>query len=201
MSNSLKPRVVRKHSTKQLFKASNYRKTLPLLLEDFDQRCAYSLVHIKGIGTSQMHVDHHDPRKKKKSPYANLFPAYGLCNGAKGDSWPSTELQKQGVRFLNPCVETDYNHQIFEDPDTHDLIATTAAADYHITMLDLNNPALVTQRMERAVFAKMIASPAICRGKSPSSDATTAAILRSFLDIQTTKIPPILPPPGKSRTA
>ena len=200
MSSSSKPRVVRKHSTKQLFKATNYRKTLPLLLEDFEQRCAYSLVHIKGIGTSQMHVDHHDPRKKKKSPYTNLFPAYGLCNGAKGNSWPSSELQKQGVKFLNPCIETDYNHQIFENPDIHNLVPTTPAADYHITMLDLNNPALVIQRRERAVFSKLLSSPAICRADSPLHDAETATILRSFLDIQATKIPPILPPPVNAAT-
>lgn len=195
MSNSLKPRVVRKHKTKQLFKATNYRKMLPFLLADFEQRCAYSMVHVLEIGTSQMHIDHHDPRKKRKSPYTNLFPAYSICNGAKGNEWPSDELQKKGVRFLNPCDEADYDHQIFEDPETHDLIGTTPAADYHITMLDLNNPALVRQRMERSLFAKILSMPAVCRGASPQHDAVAAAILRKFLDIQATKIPQILPPP------
>ena len=195
MSTSSKPRVVRKHATKQLFKPSNYRKTLTWLLEDFQERCAYSLVHIKGIGASQMHVDHHNPKLKKRSPYTNLFPAYALCNMAKGDDWPPAEKIKRGIRFLNPCIEMDYDHQIFENPTTHELVGTTPAADYHIEKLDLNNPALVRQRMERAVFQKMINRPMLCLPGSPSKDADTAAIFKLFLDILDTKIPPILPPP------
>lgn len=193
MSSSLKPRVVRKHAPKQIFKTTNYRGTLPWLLEDFEQRCAYSLVHVKGIGSSQMHVDHHNPKLKKKSPYSNLFPAYALCNMAKGDTWPEPKQRQKGIRFLNPCSEPDYNFQIFEDPDTHLLVATTPAADYHITMLDLNHPALVEQRRERSVFEKIVNLPVVC--KSSLSDAAAASILGAFLEILRTKIPNILPPP------
>lgn len=195
MSTSSKPRVARKHAPKQFFKLSNYRKTLPWLLEDFKERCAYSLVHIKGVGESQMHVDHHNPNLKKRSPYTNLFPAYALCNMAKGDEWPSKDKHQRGIRFLNPCVEMDYDHQIFEDPATHELVPTTPAADYHIEMLDLNNPALVRQRMERSVMHELVSRPMLCPPGTPSRDAETAAIFKVFLEILDTKIPPILPPP------
>jgi hypothetical protein len=196
MSASSTPRVVRKHAPKQIFKPSNYRKTLPMLLADFEGRCAYSLVHVKGVGESQMHVDHHNPNLKKRSPYTNLFPAYGLCNMAKGDSWPTESQMKNGIRYLNPCAEADYNHQIFEDPATHQLVATTPAADYHIEMLDLNNPALVNQRKERADLNRAINSPVFCKPGSPSWDAAAAEIMKLFLGILDNKIPPIQPPPS-----
>src|SRR3972149_6059979 len=187
MSSSSKPRVVRKHAPKQYFKLSNYRKTLPWLLDDFEQRCAYSLVHVKGIGDTQMHGNHYNPNHKKRSPYSNLFPAYALCNMAKGDTWPTDDQHRRGIRFLNPCTETDYNHQIFEDPETHELVATTPAADYHIEMLDLNHPALVRQRMERTVFANIVNTPALCKPRT--HDATAAAIVGVVLEILDTKIP------------
>lgn len=211
MSNSSEPRVVRKHRPKKHYTAATYRKALPKLLEDFGERCAYSLVHAKTIHDREMHVDHHDPRKKRKCGYDNLFPAYGCCNGAKGDTWPSKEDIALGARFLNPCKESDYaivpdgpdgvpeGAQIFEDPATHELVGTTVAARYHIEMLDLNHPALVHQRRERTVMWNLLKQrPIVRRGKGISQPEGLTKIMQVLGEIANLKVPIIAPPPQGS---
>lgn len=192
MSNLSKPRVVRKHKRKKKYSKWNYRDALPFLLDDFEQRCAYSMVHVKQVGHGAMHVDHHNPRLKRKSPYANLYPAYSICNQSKGDDWPS---KKSGNRYLDPCAETDYDEQIFEDPLTHALVGINKAARYHILMLDLNNPALVHHRGERAKLWALFNGPAVCKPGTSSTDAAAAHVGETLLAILQSKIPPISPPP------
>lgn len=131
-------------------KKASYRKALPELRRDFDDRCAYCMRH---IGTeTEMHIDHFDPRKKKskRQEYANLFLADAHCNCAKGDAWPTPEESDAGCRFLNCCDEYDYGTVIFEEPITHELIGVTPAAIYHIETIDLNDPGLIEERKSRA---------------------------------------------------
>lgn len=198
MSLSSKPRVQRKHKSKKLYKPHECRKLLPWLLEDFLERCGYSLMHVKQTSERQMEVDHHDARLKKLSPYDNLFPAYSLCNRAKSDR-PDDIDRRLGIRILNPCKETDYNEQIFEDPTTHELVATTPEADYHIEILDLNNPGLVEQRRERAVLTKMLGLSVQFSPVHSVSDPEAAAVLTAFAALLRYKIPPIDPPPKSKR--
>jgi hypothetical protein len=139
-----------------------------------------------------MHVDHHNPKLKRRSPYANLFPAYSVCNMSKGDTWPAPS---EGVRFLNPCSETEYGVEIFEDPKTHELIGTTDNARYHILMLDLNNDSLVHQRAERSKLLGLFRRPAVCKPSSPARDKAAAVVGTTILEILSTKIPEIPPPP------
>ena len=192
MSSSSKPRVVRKHKSKKFYSKWNYRNALPFLLGDFDQRCAYSMIHAKQVGEGAMHVDHHNPNLKRRSPYTNLYPAYSICNQSKGDDWPSS-LDEE--RYLDPCAETDYDEQIFEDPTNHYLVGTNAAARYHILMLDLNNPALVHHREERANLWALFNRPGICKPGSPTREADASEIGLTLLEILRTKIPVIKPPP------
>jgi hypothetical protein len=166
-----------------------------MLLEDFSQRCAYTLLHAGTVHQKEMHVDHHNPKLKRKSRYENLFPAYGPCNESKSDHWPTDAQMAEGIRFLNPCRETDYNEQVFEDPDTHELVGTTVAARYHILMLDLNSHNLVEHRRERAILTKAINIPVMSRSGDPNDDATLLVIIRSFTDLLKLKIPAIKPPP------
>lgn len=194
MSLSSKPRVQRKNSSKKLYKPHQCRKLLPLLLEDFAERCAYSLMHVKQVGESQVEVDHHDSRLKRLSPYHNLFPAYALCNRAKSDR-PDDEDRRNGMRLLNPCEEQDYDAQIFEDPQSHLLVATTAEADYHIEILDLNNPALVEQRRERAVLEKLKGMRVQFKPSRSISSPEAAVQAAAFTSLLKYKIPPIKPPP------
>jgi len=151
MSLSTTPRVAR-HPPKRKFTASTYRKAIPYLLQDFEGRCAYSLQHVNRVGLKLMEVDHFNPnlRGPARNNYSNLFPATRHCNGAKQDTWPTAQLAKLGVRFLNPSKEQDYGVHIFEDPTSHQLVGTTPAGKYHIRCCDLNAPHLVLERAERA---------------------------------------------------
>lgn len=164
-------------------------------MDDFGFRCAYSMVHVKVISDREMEVDHFDPRRKRRCGYDNLFPAYALCNSAKGDTWPGREEEELGVRFLNPCEETDYGKQLFEDPATHELIGTTTAARYHIEMLDLNNPSLVLHRKERAEMWEIVNSPVMAKTRTKEDEREAAEICRTLLGILETKIPMIPAPP------
>ncbi len=133
-----------------------YRRALPELRRDFEDRCAYCMRHI--CTETEMQVDHFDPRRKKDKlqVYSNLFLSDAHCNGAKSDSWPTDAEIKDGIRFINCCEEQDYGEQIFEDPKTHELVGTTPAAIYHIDTIDLNDPGLVNERRYRyELFAKL----------------------------------------------
>src|SRR5687768_7909179 len=88
----------------------DYAKALPDLLRDFEERCAYSMIHIRdALG---MEVDHFDPRKKQDriQEYENLFPASRLSNATK-KRWPNAAEERAGMRYLNPCKEQDYGVQ------------------------------------------------------------------------------------------
>ena len=131
-------------------KQKSYRKALPELRRDFEDRCAYCMRH---IGTeTEMQIDHFDPRQKgdKIQVYSNLFLSDAHCNGAKSDIWPTPEEQEAGCRFLNCCDEYDYGTVIFEDPQTHELVGKSPAAIYHIDVIDLNDPGLIEERKTRA---------------------------------------------------
>ena len=145
------PRIKRKHDPERDFARTKYRNALAYLLEDFGNRCAYSMVHLGEVGDSEKHIDHFDPASKRKPrvKLGELFLASPHCNMAKGDSTPIASEKKLGIRFLNPCAETDYNVEIFEDPSNAYLVGTTPRAKWHILKLGLNAPHLVKLRQKR----------------------------------------------------
>jgi len=93
-------------------------------MEDFEERCAYSMIHQENCGAFE--VDHFDATRKGDivQDYRNLFPAHPICNRSKSNKPKEREL-REGNRFLNPYREWDYNEHICEDPDTHELIGKT----------------------------------------------------------------------------
>jgi hypothetical protein len=193
MSPSKKPRVVRSHKPKRKFTENTYRKAKPYLLQDFLGRCAYSLQHHKKIGWTVMETDHHDPQLKgaARNNYDNLFPASRHCNGSKSDHWPTKTMKIAGIRFLNPCKETDYGEQIFEDPVTHHLVGTTKAAIFHIRVLQLNAQHLVEERKERSVLEEVLdKTPALVKNQGLAIETVNA--LRQSKELM---IPPIPAPP------
>jgi hypothetical protein len=135
-----------------------YRRCLPELKRDFEERCAYCMRSLKKVGDREIQVDHFDPRQKEKriQNYQNLFLADAHCNGSKSDSWPGEKERMQGIRFLNCCEEQDYGTCIFEDPATHELVGTTPAAIYHIETIDLNAPHLIKERKQRAEIRALL---------------------------------------------
>lgn len=141
-----------------------------------------------------MEVDHFNPTLTgaRRNRYSNLMLATRLCNNFKQHSWPVAELRQKGIRFLNPTEEQDYGVQIFEDPQTHQLIGTTPAAKYHIDVLGLNDPSFIEERKDRAMLAKFTrAEKAFLVGAFDDLEAG----LRQFQEMLEKMIPPIPPPP------
>lgn len=153
--------VKNKSSPREAYPKSAYRsKAFPYLCKDFEDRCAYSLVHIKSMAKMVMEVDHFDPRIKQKSkqPYSNLVIAYRPCNNHKRAIWPVKSQRELGVRYLNPRQDIDYGVHIFEDPDTNKLFGVTPAGKWHVEKLALNDDYLVEQRRLRSRWEKLIAA-------------------------------------------
>lgn len=162
-------------------------------MRDFGCRCAYSMQHQERAG-GLLEVDHFDPRKKKDliQDYNNLFPASRHCNGKKSDHWPNHAEKVAGCRFLNPCEETDYGEQIFEDVVSHRLVGTTPAAKWHIRMCALNAHHLVAERKKRAEYWRLLNER--CVQLSEASEEVLD-LIRSLRKETCTMIPAILPPP------
>jgi hypothetical protein len=163
MSGSLpSPRIERKQKPPRYYFA--HRNYLKYLLLDFEKRCAYSQQHLQRVGgVGGMDIDHHNPglTHPKKNDYANLYLATRHCNGKKGDEWPSRKQVDSGIRFLDPCAETDYGVHLFEDPDTFEIWGATPAGRYHIRMLDLNADHLIRERRRRHELLALIKQPQI----------------------------------------
>lgn len=195
MSSS--PRINRRKRVGRNFTKHNIREAFPYLIQDFESRCAYSMQHVDTIGDSLMHIDHFDPRLKKryKQPYSNLNLASGYCNLSKLTHWPKPREIALGVRFLNPCVEQDYGVHIFEDPISHELQGITPAGIYQILMCDLNARHFVLERHERSVLRSLLTGP----GRIKSNFTPAARAISELRTQFERKIPPIPPPPKRSR--
>jgi len=198
-TSSKKPRVKRKHDVNECYTKSTYRdKAFAKLMDDFERRCAYSLVHVEITGEHNMEVDHHNPtlKGKKLHAYANLYPAYSVCNNAKSGVWPSKREIALRLRFLDPCKEQDYGNHIFEIAATNELVAVTPEGVFHIENCDLNNRWFKNKRRERDedeeflkhrnILPKFGADPAL-------SDLLN--LLQPITARMKWRLPPIPPPP------
>lgn len=193
MSNSSKARVKRGAPPAKVLKWYRYRNALPELLRDFGGRCAYSMQHQERAGL--LEVDHFDPRAKSKNPqnYENLFPVSRHCNCRKSDHWPTAIEAAAGCRFLNPCEEWDYGHQIFEDSASHRLVGTTPAAIWHIRMCGLNADHLINERSKRAEYTSQLKHRAI---RAKHSMERLPELIASFRREVEVMIPEIASPPA-----
>ena len=154
------PRVRRKHDVNECYTDSTYRhKSFPKLMEDFDKRCAYSLLHVDVTSEPNMEIDHHNPKRgSRRHVYGNLYPAFSLCNGAKLAVWPSKNDLKKRRRYLDCCKESDYNVHFFENRKTGELLPVTPEGVYHIENCDLNNAFLKNKRRERTEDQMILAA-------------------------------------------
>lgn len=154
---------IKKSNPKIRCTATNYRRlALPYLKKDFENRCAYSMIHVVlAGGETCMEVDHFKPKNKpskKTHSYKNLMLASRHCNSAKGEEWPNAKLRKQGFEFINPCEEMDYGKHIFENIETGKLVPATPKGAYQINKCMLNADHLVTQRKQRTELLNLLKS-------------------------------------------
>ena len=144
--------------------------------------------------SGRLEVDHFDPRRKKDliQNYNNLFPSSRHCNGKKSDTWPSKAERAAGFRFLNPCEEMDYDQQIFENPDTYELVGVTVAAHWHIRVCGLNADHLIQERRRRAKHWRTLKGAAI---KVKGDHYRAGKMATSFREEVELMIPKISSPP------
>jgi hypothetical protein len=157
-------RVIRGDPPPFTLNDNNFGEALPYLLRDSGNRCAYSTVHKDDTAPGEMHVEHFDSRKvdgKRNHNYDNLLAALGACNRAKGYKWPSQEQQRLGGRFLDPSREHDYGVHLFEHADSHKIVATTAAGQFHLRFTGLNSDYLVKKRCSRARAQRLRLQPGL----------------------------------------
>lgn len=182
----LKARILRGVPPKKKIRPHNIRKVaLPALRRDFKDRCAYSMQHMDlGGGLKTMEVDHHDASlpARSRNRYENLFLSSRHCNNSKR-ARPTRQEKREGKRFLNPCKELDYGHQIFEDPRDCHVWGDTIKARYHIIYCDLNAPHLLRERRRRAAIKKELRSRPARIVASLDDYAQAAALLRQELDL------------------
>jgi hypothetical protein len=156
---SKKPRIERKHDAEKVFTDATYRSgAFDWLMEDFGDRCAYSLIHRSTVGDHNIEVDHFNPSAKgaKRHRYGNLYPAYSACNNAKRKAWPKKRDLEKRRRYLDCCKEEDYGVHLFEDAATGELLATTPEGVYHAENCSLFSEWLKLKRRERTEDAQVI---------------------------------------------
>jgi uncharacterized protein (TIGR02646 family) len=129
-----------------------YLRAREHLRRDFENRCAYCMIHERQADHEEgFWIDHFQPKSKggRANQYANLYWACIACNRTKGDSWPSADQRARGFRFADPCREQDYGLHFVED-DSGYLVAQTPCGEYHIWKLRLNRESRVKRRRERS---------------------------------------------------
>lgn len=198
MSASSKPRITKDSGKKRYFTARTYRRALPDLLIDFENRCAYSLQHVERMGMQIMEVDHHNPKRQGRSKhhYRNLYPAHRICNGQKSNTWPTRSQRKKQLRFLNPRKETDYGVQIFEEPETFRLVGTTPSAIYHIRHCGLNDSYFIRERQTRALIRKTIDECQHFEMTEKAALESCMQVAQGFIELLQNMIPDIPEPPS-----
>ncbi len=93
---------------------ADYHRYKPFLRKDFKWRCAYCTKHeAEGGGHPLFEIDHFRPRNRFPhliSEYPNLYYACRRCNSYKGGVWPTSEEQREGLRFVDPCADDPKEH-------------------------------------------------------------------------------------------
>ena len=169
--------VTKNSSPRKWYARTAYRDAaFPYLCKDFEDRCAYSLLHISQMSKMVMEVDHFDPRKKDKNKqvYTNLVIAYRPCNNSKRAQWPTRAQAKLGMCYLNPRIDIDYGKHLFEDPDTHKIFGVTEEGKWHVEKLNLNDEFLVKARAQRARWKMIIENESAKILEAPQGRESTA---------------------------
>jgi hypothetical protein len=122
---------------------SDYKSYKNVLRVEFHRKCVYcrapdtNAPRRDGFG-----VDHYRPKSlfpDLATVYENLYYCCNGCNSRKRSYWPTKE--NEGKLFVpNPCEHEMYKHLRFKD----DMVeGRTAAGEFAIKLLDLNDPTVV----------------------------------------------------------
>jgi hypothetical protein len=188
------PRLEREKLVNAQYPKTKYRQALPSLLRETGERCGYSLQHVLDLGRKSMEVDHFNPelRHPFRNRHGNLIAASRHCNGAKSDTWPSTEDREVGLYLINPYEEEDYGKHIIEDRATGSLRGKTVAGKWHIEILDLNAAHLVTKRLDRTLLRNTFLAAAMASG-TDSTNELLGVVFAKLQEAQASMLPIMIP--------
>ncbi len=120
----------------------------------YGYRCGYCGVSETDVG-GELTVDHFQPVSAGGDDSDdNLVHACPRCNQYKSDFHPSADDLANGRRLLHP-LRDDLTAHIRRNEQNGMLEPLTQTGRFHITVLQLNRPALVAHRREERIRALM----------------------------------------------
>jgi hypothetical protein len=120
----------------------------------FHYCCAYCGVDEVSAG-GEFTVDHYHPIAFGGADVlVNLIYACFRCNQYKGDYWPTLERLKAGFFVLHP-LRDDVSLHLRENETTGVLEPLTPTGAFNITLLHLNRPPLIANRLQRRIAKAM----------------------------------------------
>jgi len=121
------------------------------LSKEGKEQCVYCTININSFGgIRNFHVEHYRPKAEDKFPalkheYSNLFFACSICNGFKGDDWPSDPSERlDNVSYPDPSI-IDYSIFLYQNAN-YLVESKTVSGKYIIQKLFLNRPQLILER-------------------------------------------------------
>ena len=129
----------------------HYSEYRPVVREDFQECCAYCLLHEDwAAGQENFELDHFRPKSLPQfaglaTDFYNLYYACHPCNHIKGRAWPDPSLEANGYVFLDFCAEAFSSH--FQENADGSWKPLSRGAEYTLERLRLNRKHLVRIRL------------------------------------------------------
>lgn len=130
---------------------NHYSEYRPCVRDDFQECCAYCLLHEDwAAGRENFELDHFRPKSLSQfaslaKEFYNLYYACHPCNHLKGSAWPEPSLEAAGYVFLDFCAETFSSH--FHENADGAWQPLSRGAEYTLERLRLNRKHLVRIRL------------------------------------------------------
>ncbi len=143
------PHFVRRHKAPSSVTGERYQAFREYVREDFRSTCAYCLLEERwAAGEENFELDHFRPQSlfpELRMSYYNLYWSCHVCNRMKRDLWPSRELLRAGIGFVDLCAAAFDEH--FVEQRNGKWRGRTLAAKYTIDVMRLNRSHLVELRL------------------------------------------------------
>ena len=145
-----------------------------LLRQRYDFRCGYCGVSETDVG-GELTVDHWRPLAAGGDESGdNLVYACIRCNQYKGGFFPSPDDLAHTRRVLHP-LRDDLSAHIHENRRTGELEPVTATGRFHISLLQLNRPALIERRLRRRLAELLTEKQRLSEAENAQLRVTIAA--------------------------
>lgn len=142
--------------------------------EGFAYRCGYCGVSEADTG-GELTVDHYHPLSAGGDETdKNLVYCCNRCNLYKGDFWPTAADISQGYRILHPN-DDDLDRHLRLSLRTGEMEPLTETGRFHIALLQLNRPALVSHRLQKRLLTLLAEKEQLLQAENSQLRATIQA--------------------------